>query len=437
MAESLNNGAELKTDINVANSAISGAVASAGALAGTMVEGKTASDLASVGTFKSDEDYVSSQVKKAEEMAFSDMTRQDLHNKDGWTQSVFDQVADKAKDKDAFYKQVEKAGGGTIDDKGVFTAAKGNEFSNAMATLQATNMGRDKQFTVNGESFNVDTDIDGNSRVTNTSAQATSRGDSVSTKTGASVDTNQSSKVLANGYNHLHSDDKVSIGDDGKLQGNDSAKASFSEYLKNAQYTEAQIKGIIGEGGASVLDTTPEQYQELVKDGLLMGVGSAAAYKLEHKPVKNALAGKNTKSNKKTVNNGDRKNNESPIPEKHNPTPEEIKSQSSQNLKEGQASYNDYNEERQNLQGDAKKESAKRQDFEKKRADLVENGKSTASIDNEIEQSKSRSTTIDDDMHTKESQLKAQKSLSAKEMDKVVKADADIASSNKAKTRIK
>jgi len=48
MAESLNKGAELKTDINVANSAISGAVASAGALAGTMAEGKTAGDIKSV-----------------------------------------------------------------------------------------------------------------------------------------------------------------------------------------------------------------------------------------------------------------------------------------------------------------------------------------------------------------------------------------------------
>jgi hypothetical protein len=58
------------------------------------------------------------------------------------------------------------------------------------------------------------------------------------------------------------------------------------------------------------------------------------------------------------VNNSDSENNEDSVPEKHNPTPEEIKFQNSKDLKEGRASFLNNNENSKIMQEKVFKENS-------------------------------------------------------------------------------
>jgi len=258
--------------------------------------------------------------------------------------------------------------------------------------------------------------------------------DSTLERHGASVENSMDAKQKAIAFNaeqKLHGGKEISFDDKGHLVIPD--KETGQAFLKSvggtdlAEKTMQHAKGETISAIADVLGLSPE--------AVVYGVGATVAGGAGAILAKKIPLPKNSKQSKRINQNEHANEGTDNIDTKHNMTPEEIKSQSSQNLKEGQTSYREYNEERQNLQEDSKKESAKRQDLEVKRNALASDGKSTASIDNEIEQSKSRSSVIDDDIHTKDSQLRAQKSLNSKEMDKITKADAVINKSSAQRTR--
>ena len=173
---------------------------------------------------------------------------------------------------------------------------------------------------------------------------------------------------------------QITVDEDGKLNIPDAETGrAFLESVGNTdmvertkQHAVGEILGAIGEE----LGLSPEQVVYGV-GGMVVWLGATALAKKVPLPNK-------SKNSKRVDGNKNKDTETDNIDTKHNPTPEEIKSQSSQNLKEGQASYKEYNEERINMQGDAKKESAKRQDLETKRANLVANNKPTASVDHEI-----------------------------------------------------
>jgi len=124
---------------------------------------------------------------------------------------------------------------------------------------------------------------------------------------------------MIEGHN-LANKDKVSLDANGHIQGSQEAKKSFGKFLQTKQYTEAQIKGILGEAGAGINSFVPEEYEDVAKTGLLTAVGSVAAYNLGGKQLISAVRGKpdpisKTKddSNSNTNNNTSDKTN----PESH------------------------------------------------------------------------------------------------------------------------
>ena len=110
----------------------------------------------------------------------------------------------------------------------------------------------------------------------------------------------------------------------------------------------------------------------------------------------------------------------------HNMTPEEVKSQSTENLKEGRASYSDYSKEHKNFQEQSTKEKSNLSDLEKRRDTLKKDGKSTAKIDQQIDSSREKIKGYDKSAELAERKMNAQEYLNNKEKAKLGQANEQI-----------
>ena len=115
---------------------------------------------------------------------------------------------------------------------------------------------------------------------------------------------------------------------------------------KTTQHAIGETLGAIGEE----LRLSAEQVVYGV-GGTVVGLGAAALAKKVPLPNK-------SKNSKRVDGNKNKDTETDNIDTKHNMTPEEIKSQSSENLKEGRASYLDYNENSKIMQEKVFKENS-------------------------------------------------------------------------------
>ena len=155
--------------------------------AGTLVGGKTASDIASTDKYDSPEQYAEAQAKSASADASKTKAKMLLDkNQDANEKMVTNMLyragegyeGKKKQEKVAqAAEQMAKAGLIEMDKDGRWVASTGTKFSDAMAVLNSGDMGRNSQVQVAGTSMNIDRDMDGNTRITATSKESASRGE--------------------------------------------------------------------------------------------------------------------------------------------------------------------------------------------------------------------------------------------------------------------
>jgi len=160
------------------------ATVGAGALAGTLMGGKTKSDLAATGVYNSPEEYATAQAQKASGMATVDKTRTSKSLDQKQTQKKVDDLYDKVDDIELLESQLIRSGAVEIgtDNKplraknGNLKALTGPSFTNALSMFGAGDMASTSQMIVAGTRVNQDTDMDGNTLSNADSSQSKSSG---------------------------------------------------------------------------------------------------------------------------------------------------------------------------------------------------------------------------------------------------------------------
>jgi len=421
-------------DVNEVNALGATAIAGAGALAGTMAQGKTAADLKSVSEadrlyegrggyigFQEDAAMVKTQSSVGDTKGLMDIPEE--HRESYIEGALAKADSESAKRGKMVREDFMNAGLINSDD-----SVNPENWVSGTGYLRANNMNSSNALIAGGMVFSGALGED-----------STVKADSEkSLKVGDSTTNNKDTEQKISAFNAMqkaNGGEQIRVDEDGKINIPDAETGrAFLKSVGNTDMVEKTKQHAIGETLGAIGEELGLSAEQVVY-GVGGTVVGGAAFGLSKK-IGSALSPVRKKVTPSKTKNPHGDSETDNIDTKHNMTPEEIKSQSSKNLKEGQASYLEYNEERQNLQEDSKKEGAKRKDLETKRENLVANGEHTASVDHEIEQSKSRSSSIDDDIHKKESQLTAQKSLNSKEMDKINKADESIAKRKNNKRKI-
>ncbi|WP_428739847.1 conjugal transfer protein TraG N-terminal domain-containing protein [Sulfurimonas sp.] len=154
---------------------------------GTIAGGKTKAGIDAVNTFDSDEQYIENQSKLATQQASKEKGKllldKDLNANAALANEMIARAGEgyigdeKVKKMQQAESQLARAGLIKKQEDGSFIVATGSDFSNAMAVLNSGDMGRDNQVQIAGTSMNIDRDMDGNARFTNTSLDSTSRGE--------------------------------------------------------------------------------------------------------------------------------------------------------------------------------------------------------------------------------------------------------------------
>ena len=174
---------------------------------------------------------------------------------------------------------------------------------------------------------------------------------------------NQDLVASLTSYNTQHAfnkDMQVQMSEDGtQMLGTDEAKKGFLQHLRNKQYTEAQIKGMLGEAGATFMDQFSPENGEMAQEAMFGVVGGLAAGALitkGYKATKNLLSGKNSKSDKQTVNssgnNSYNNDSEKPNPETHGNSPKNNYEFAQTQINESRTNLENYNKELSQVQGE-------------------------------------------------------------------------------------
>ncbi len=165
-----------------------------------MVRGKVAGEMETLSHFDSVDQYIQSQRKVAGTKATADRTRLDIDNNQSLADNVVNRVVEtagkgyfgetKRKKTQEAINQLKEVGALQTDENGhvlrnadgTLKATTGIAFSNAFASLGALDMERGKQFMVAGTSMTMDRGRGGEVRITATSVDGTTRGESIDYK---------------------------------------------------------------------------------------------------------------------------------------------------------------------------------------------------------------------------------------------------------------
>jgi len=229
--------------------------------AGTLAGGKTAADIASVDKFDSAEQYSENEAKKASAVASKEKGKMLLDKLDNneLVQSMIkhsgkgdpkliEEATQQAKDSGLLVRQ----------EDGSYKAATGTAFSDAMATLNAGDMGRDKQVQMAGTSLNIDRDSAGKSRITSLAGDSeTLNNDLVKVN---NTDTQTRELQAYNGDNLQKTADALKSSDAAKFHANPlndlSEAAAFIQSATGMDpEAAAYVAGAVGLGGVTALAT--------------------------------------------------------------------------------------------------------------------------------------------------------------------------------------
>ncbi|MEA2073812.1 MAG: hypothetical protein U9O86_09530 [Campylobacterota bacterium] len=411
ITEAMNKG----IDINAA----SAAVASAGALAGTMMGGKTAADIVSVD--RADEKYKnggyvglqkdSAQIKTDSSIGdTSGLLDVPESHRESYIKGALQKAdltsAEKGKDVRDDFKRA-----GLINDDDSVNA---DNWVSGTGYLRANNMSSHNALVAGGMVFSGALGDD-----------STVKADGEeSLKTGSSTTNNMDTAQKVSAFNAMQ---KATGGeeityDENTGQLNIPDEKTGREFLSHVGKTDLVQKtgqNAVAETLGAVAETLG-----LSAETVVYGIGGAAVTGGAIGLGKKLSLGKKAKVHSTKDKRGDTDSDN--IDTKHNPTPSEIKSQSETNLKAGRASYSEYSEERKNLQADANKESAKISDMQEKRVGLVADGKPTASIDHEISESQKRLDSTNGEIDSKTRQMDAQNTVNNLEKEKIAKIDESV-----------
>jgi hypothetical protein len=264
----------------------------------TMARGKIASDTASISRFDNDSEFVESQVKTASTKASTDKAKMDLDKNQANNNILSNKIIETAgkgyvgeeqtQKMQAAQDTLEKVGLIEKQKDGSFQAATGTNFSNAMATLGAGDMGRDKQVQVNGTSMNIDRGVDGQTRVTATSKENVERGEGLDYSVsgyagsvgvglaigvGAVGAANQYSKHMASEKIPMKMEDMQGAKSDGKGGFVDSKGNGFSLNGQGEVTRDGKVamkdnpnykKGYVKAKWDDILNTATNKYDDLV-----------------------------------------------------------------------------------------------------------------------------------------------------------------------------